>query len=70
MRVCVRADSPTAHRPFQGYCREECAPRLTVRAAQALRDHYVRMRTDVREMEEKGDAPSIPITVRQLEAIV
>ena len=54
------------------YCRLKCAPRLSEAAAQALAGQYVNIRRDAAAV--KKDAPDqatpIPITVRQLEAIV
>ncbi|OAF70768.1 hypothetical protein A3Q56_01466 [Intoshia linei] len=58
-------------RRYIAYCRQQCAPRLTNKAAAVLRDQYVKMRNGIQEIEnETGKAPVIPITVRQLEAIV
>lgn len=48
-----------------------CTPRLSQGAAALLIDYYVRMRSEVHEMEvAMEERSSIPITVRQLEAIV
>jgi len=54
-----------ALRRYISYCRSRCDPRLTPQAAEVLKNHYVSIRKAMRE--EKS---SIPITVRQLEALV
>lgn len=57
---------------FIGYCRERCAPRLSDEAASLLTGHYVGIRSKIRESlrETPGEAQVVPITVRQLEALV
>ena len=59
-------------RKYVAFCRSKCAPRLTRAAAEALRNHYVSIRGNMRKrnMQMSSDASVIPITVRQLEAIV
>ncbi|XP_035795368.1 DNA replication licensing factor Mcm5-like [Anopheles albimanus] len=53
------------------YCRTHCGPRLNEVAAEKLKSQYVRLRTGVGEHERATDKRlSIPITVRQLEAII
>merc|ERR1719208_617369 len=53
------------------YCRSRCGPRLEEGAAEKLKNKYVLMRNSNKELEEDGDKRlAIPITVRQLEAIV
>ncbi|WJX95977.1 minichromosome maintenance protein 5 [Trifolium repens] len=53
------------------YCRTECHPRLSEAAARLLQNNYVQIRQDMRQQaNETGEAAAIPITVRQLEAIV
>ncbi|KAH7860671.1 hypothetical protein Vadar_016566 [Vaccinium darrowii] len=53
------------------YCRTECKPRLSDSAATMLQESYVKIRQDMRrQSNETGEAAVIPITVRQLEAIV
>merc|ERR1712038_641896 len=53
------------------YCRSRCGPRLEENAAEKLKNKYVLMRNSNREIEEEGEKRlAIPITVRQLEAIV
>merc|ERR1719203_1729928 len=47
------------------YCRDRCDPRITPEAAEVLKNKYVEIR---QHMKAKGD--TIPITVRQLEAII
>ncbi|CAI5720304.1 hypothetical protein KXD40_009239 [Peronospora effusa] len=59
---------PWLLKKFITYCRTRCAPRLSVGAAQALQDFYVGVRDDVRRMQ--GGETTIPVTVRQLEALV
>eukprot|EP00940_MAST-03C_sp_MAST-3C-sp2_P003563 g3563.t1 len=57
---------------YIAYCRNKRAPRLSVAAAETLRNHYVSIRGDMRKrtMRNNNDVSTIPITVRQLEAIV
>jgi DNA replication licensing factor MCM5 len=55
---------------YIGYCRTRCAPVLTQRAADVLRNHYVTIRSSVNQRNTNGKQSAIPITVRQLEAIV
>ncbi|KAK4391357.1 DNA replication licensing factor MCM5 [Sesamum angolense] len=53
------------------YCRTQCHPRLSESAASRLQESYVKIRQDMRrQANETGEAAVIPITVRQLEAIV
>lgn len=48
-----------------------CAPRLSPEAAEKLSSHFVSIRKQVRQAEmDANQRSSIPITVRQLEAIV
>ncbi|CAN0468863.1 unnamed protein product [Ectocarpus sp. 12 AP-2014] len=58
---------------FVSYCRLKCAPRLSEAAATMLSSQqYVSIREDVRRrtLELGEDAQAVPITVRQLEALV
>ena len=56
---------------YISYCKSKCAPRLSADAAEKLINHYVTMRSDVHKMEQtSSERSSIPITVRQLEAII
>ena len=58
-------------RMYIAYCRERCAPRLGKSAAKKLSDHYVSLRSQVSSMELETEQRSpIPITVRQLEAVI
>uniref|UniRef100_A0A8B9YXC7 DNA replication licensing factor MCM5 n=1 Tax=Buteo japonicus TaxID=224669 RepID=A0A8B9YXC7_9AVES len=53
------------------FCRTKCGPRLSAAAAEKLKNRYVLMRSGTRQHEQESDRrSSIPITVRQLEAIV
>ena len=53
------------------YCRMKCGPRLSAAAAEKLKDHFVRIRSETHKMErDSGRRAAIPITVRQLEALV
>ena len=64
-------DSQTLKK-FVGYCRERCAPRLNDEAAAVLRGQYVHIRSKVHESlrDRPGEAQVVPITIRQLEALV
>jgi len=53
-------------RKYISYCRSKCQPRLSKEAGDTLKNHYVSIRKAMRQ-ESKS---AIPITVRQLEAIV
>ncbi|XP_075939784.1 DNA replication licensing factor MCM5 [Anarhichas minor] len=56
---------------YIAYARTKCGPRLSPAAAEKLKNRYVVMRSGAREHErESNKRPSIPITVRQLEAVV
>ncbi|KAI8053838.1 MCM2/3/5 family-domain-containing protein [Syncephalis plumigaleata] len=58
-------------RGYINYCRRKCAPRLSEEAAEMLSNHFVAIRSQVRSMEhDAAERSSIPITVRQLEAII
>mmetsp|Transcript_5936 Transcript_5936/g.10653 ORF Transcript_5936/g.10653 Transcript_5936/m.10653 type:complete len:756 (-) Transcript_5936:192-2459(-) len=52
-------------RKYISYCRARCSPRITPEAAEVLKNHYVTIRRAM-----KSEKATIPITVRQLEAIV
>lgn len=56
---------------YVAFCKAHCAPRLSAEAADKLSNHYVSIRSQVHQMEENlTERSSIPITIRQLEAIV
>lgn len=58
---------------YIAFCRGRCAPKLSAEAAEKLSNHYVSIRSQVHDMEASGatgQRSSIPITVRQLEAII
>merc|ERR1712096_62515 len=55
---------------YIAYCRSRCGPRLEQAAAEKLKNKYVLMRNSSREVEEGEKRLAIPITVRQLEAVV
>lgn len=58
-------------RRYISYCKSRCAPRLSPEAAERLSSHFVTIRRQVHAAEMESNArSSIPITVRQLEAIV
>mmetsp|Transcript_98849 Transcript_98849/g.258236 ORF Transcript_98849/g.258236 Transcript_98849/m.258236 type:complete len:750 (-) Transcript_98849:324-2573(-) len=52
-------------RKYLSYCRSRCEPRVTAEAAETLKNHYVSIRQQM-----KAQKVSVPITVRQLEAII
>uniref|UniRef100_A0A8C0UEL3 DNA replication licensing factor MCM5 n=1 Tax=Cyanistes caeruleus TaxID=156563 RepID=A0A8C0UEL3_CYACU len=53
------------------FCRTKCGPRLSAGAAEKLKNRYVLMRSGTRQHEQESNRrSSIPITIRQLEAIV
>lgn len=58
---------------YISFCRSRSAPRLSAEASEKLSNHYVSIRSQVHEMEAGSGGQqrsSIPITVRQLEAII
>ncbi|GAA5813588.1 minichromosome maintenance protein 5 [Mucor flavus] len=56
---------------YINYCKTKCAPRLTPSAAEKLSSHFVSIRKEMKEAERDTQVRStIPITVRQLEAII
>lgn len=65
-------DVPLAvFKKYINYCRTHCGPRLNEGAADKLKSRYVLMRSGAGEHERLADKRlSIPITVRQLEAII
>lgn len=52
-------------RKYLSYCRNKCDPRVGPEAAEVLKNHYVSIRQAM-----KREKSSVPITVRQLEAII
>ncbi|CED82217.1 mcm-domain-containing protein [Phaffia rhodozyma] len=56
---------------YVAYCKSRCAPRLSQEASEMLSSHFVALRKQVQQVERDNDErSSIPITVRQLEAII
>lgn len=57
---------------FVTYCRSRCAPRLSKDTASLLSSEYVKIRLEMKDRcsEQGDDAQAVPITVRQLEALV
>ncbi|KAN0065320.1 minichromosome maintenance protein 5 [Thecaphora frezii] len=56
---------------YVSFCKARCAPRLSPEAAEKLSSHFVALRKQVAQVERDNDErSSIPITVRQLEAII
>ena len=67
-------DVPVLRR-YIAYAKKTCSPRLTEAAMETLQNYYVQIRQGLveedAEIERRGRAPrAVPITVRQLEAIV
>ncbi|CEF68162.1 DNA replication licensing factor MCM5 [Strongyloides ratti] len=56
-------------RKYIAYARATCAPRLTDSAKEKLVNHYITLRNPLNE-NEKITKSAIPITVRQLEAVI
>jgi len=57
-------------RKYLAYCRSKCEPRIGPEASEVLANHYISIRKSMKEEKEAGRDNGIPITVRQLEAIV
>lgn len=56
---------------FIHFCRTHCGPRLSAESAEKLKSRYVLMRSGTHAHEKATDKRlAIPITVRQLEAII
>jgi len=56
---------------YINYARARCGPRLSTAAADKLKNKYVLMRSGTKEVEAETDKRiAIPITVRQLEAVI
>jgi DNA replication licensing factor MCM5 len=57
---------------FISYCRDRCSPRLSDEGAAILSSQYVHVRNQVRLALQNtpGESQVIPITIRQLEALV
>ncbi|KAG8212771.1 hypothetical protein J437_LFUL019733, partial [Ladona fulva] len=56
---------------YINFCRTTCGPRISEAAGEKLKNRYVLMRSGTKEHESDTDKRlSIPITVRQLEAII
>ncbi|CAL8309986.1 unnamed protein product, partial [Arctogadus glacialis] len=68
----VEGEIPLAtFKKYIAYARVKCGPRLSAAAAEKLKNRYVVMRSGAREHERESDKrASIPITVRQLEAVI
>lgn len=66
----------TVLKKYISYCRLKCSPILTKGASEALKNHYVSIRSSVRNNNNRvranggSSSSAIPITVRQLEAII
>jgi DNA replication licensing factor MCM5 len=57
-------------RKYLSYCRRRVTPRLTPSAGELLKNHYVSIRAKMKQEKENGKNSGVPITVRQLEAII
>jgi len=56
-------------RKYIHFCRSHCDPRLTDRASAMLQNHYVNIRKRMLQERRTGKGATVPITVRQLEAL-
>jgi len=57
-------------RKYLSYCRSRCEPRISNEASEVLANHYISIRKSMKEEKDAGQDSGIPITVRQLEAII
>mmetsp|Transcript_23840 Transcript_23840/g.55291 ORF Transcript_23840/g.55291 Transcript_23840/m.55291 type:complete len:726 (-) Transcript_23840:550-2727(-) len=60
---------------YIAFARKTCHPRLDESGTEVLQNYYVSMRQDLHEADEEGEANgkpgrAVPITVRQLEALI
>ena len=66
-----RARAEAFLKRYVQYARAACRPRLSEAGTRMLENEYVRIRSEMRDRTRAaGGAPAVPITVRQLEAIV
>jgi len=66
-----RARAEAFLKRYVEYARAACRPRLSEPAARMLENEYVRIRSEMRDRARAtGGTPAVPITVRQLEAVV
>jgi len=67
----VDAEIPVAlFRKYLTYTRRTCFPRISSKAESSLENHYISIRQRLRKERANGGGNTIPITVRQLEALV
>ena len=58
-------------RSYIRFAKSRCAPRINDEASEALSSHFVEIRKQVHQVEQDAnERSSIPITIRQLEAII
>ncbi|GMH37088.1 hypothetical protein BSKO_04961 [Bryopsis sp. KO-2023] len=57
-------------RRYIHFCKYHCSPRLTAGAAHQLNMAYSELREEARRVSDMGHGMAVPITVRQLEALV
>jgi len=63
--------SPDLIGKYIAFARHRVHPRLTRKAADMLKNHYVTFRRETKQMaEETGEISAIPLTVRQLESLI
>jgi DNA replication licensing factor MCM5 len=55
---------------YIAYSRQRCQPRLSNDAAEMLKNQYVKFRSNIAQNKPTAGPTNIPMTVRQLEAIV
>ncbi|MFX1511706.1 MAG: LAGLIDADG family homing endonuclease, partial [Promethearchaeota archaeon] len=61
---------PTLLTKYIAHARQNIHPRLSVEAAERIREYYKDLRSESRGDEEEGGPPMVAITPRQLEALV
>merc|ERR1712003_594084 len=63
--------SPELISKYIAFARHRIHPRLSKKAAEMLKNHYVNFRRETKMMaEESGQISAIPLTVRQLESMI
>jgi len=63
--------SPDLISKYIAFARHRIHPRLSKKAAEMLKNHYVNFRRETKMMaEESGQVSAIPLTVRQLESMI
>ncbi|KAJ5075476.1 intein-containing DNA replication licensing factor mcm5 precursor [Anaeramoeba ignava] len=61
---------PKILKRYISFCRSTCYPKLSNKASELLKNHYISIRSQAKMKDQYGQSGAIPITVRQLEGII